>query len=58
MRPKLNFLAIIPKHIFGTKIITTAHYQENTIPMVEHGDKSILLWGCNKIKRCFSLVLV
>ncbi|KAI3371760.1 hypothetical protein L3Q82_024309, partial [Scortum barcoo] len=34
MKPRLNFLAIIPKSIFGTKT-NTAHHQKNTKPYSE-----------------------
>lgn len=35
MKPRLNFLDMIPKGIFGAK--NTAHHQMNTIPAVKHG---------------------
>ncbi len=45
MKPRLTFLVIILKDMFGTKN-NTAHQQMNTIPRVKHGAGSITLWGC------------
>ena len=45
MKPKLNFLAIIPKrYVWGKN--NTAHHPKNTIPTVKHGGGSIMFWGC------------
>jgi hypothetical protein len=43
MRLKLSFLAIKENAMSGAN--STPH-PENTIPTVNHGDGSIMLWGC------------
>ncbi len=44
MKPRLNFLIIIIKGMFGIKN-NTAHHQRNTTPTVKHGSGSIMLLG-------------